>query len=203
MRWWRGVKINTLYDISIVKGKYPLGLYTYPCVNPNDDFLKDKNVMLFENKMTILGENIIRLCKGKGANIYNTARENTDILIVNAPFLKNDKLCQTEEMYFEILFHYIKPAQKIIPYMLKKGIGQIVFILPPNSTVPSIEYAQMAAFATVGLTKGLAVQYAPKGIVVNGIVLGDKEDYDTIAEWVVFLSSGNARNIVGELIVLD
>jgi NAD(P)-dependent dehydrogenase (short-subunit alcohol dehydrogenase family) len=87
--------------------------------------------------------------------------------------------------------------------MLKKNWGQIVFVLPPHVLTPSTEYAQMSAFAVAGAVKGLALLFAPKGIVVNGIVLGDRKDYETIADWIVFLASNNARNIVGELILCD
>jgi NAD(P)-dependent dehydrogenase (short-subunit alcohol dehydrogenase family) len=87
--------------------------------------------------------------------------------------------------------------------MLKKETGNIVFVLPPNAVTPSVEYYRMGVFAVIGLIKGLALQYAPQGIVINGIVLGEQKMYQAIAEWVIFLASGNSRNIIGELIILD
>jgi NAD(P)-dependent dehydrogenase (short-subunit alcohol dehydrogenase family) len=197
--------MNDLYDLflTINKRKYPGTLFSYPCVDPNSAFLQDKNVVIFGNTCSALEEQLIKKCKAKGAALCDDLNDDTDILIINAPFGKNDELSQTEELYFDTLFHYIKPSQKAITSMLKRKCGQIVFVLPPHATIPSVEYTSMAAFAIVGLTKGLALKFAPNGIVINGLVLGDSEDYETIADWVVFLASGNARNIVGELIVLD
>jgi NAD(P)-dependent dehydrogenase (short-subunit alcohol dehydrogenase family) len=195
--------MKDLYDISIGLKRYPEALFAYPCVDSNVPFLAGKNVTVFENQKNDLSEWLLEDLKDKGAVIHNAIHENIDILIINAPFLRIDKIEQTEKTYFDILFHYIKPAQKAIPFMAKKRQGQICFILPPKATIPSVEYSQMAAFASVGLVKGLALQYAPKGIVINGIVLGEKENYDSIAAWITFLSGGNARNIIGELIVLD
>jgi NAD(P)-dependent dehydrogenase (short-subunit alcohol dehydrogenase family) len=195
--------LKNLKEYSITRRNYPLSLFTYPCVDPNTDYFENKNIMITEKKLTTLGEQLIEKCKDKGAKIFNTINEDIDILIVNSPYLIKEKPPQTEEAYFDVLFHYLRPAKKALSFMLKRNRGQIVFILPPQATIHSVEYAQMASFAVVGLMKGLALEYAPKGIVVNGIVLGESEDYDTVAEWVAFLASGNARNIVGELIIFD
>jgi hypothetical protein len=196
--------MKDLYDISIGLRRYPEVLFSYPCVDPNTVFLAGKNVLVFESRKNSLSEWLLKDLKNKGATLHNTINENIDILIINTPFLIGDeKIKQTEETYFDILLHYIKPIRETMPFMVKKKRGQICFILPPKATLPSVEYNQMAAFASVGLLKGLALQYASKGIVINGVVLGEKENYDSIAEWIIFLSGGNARNIIGELIILD
>jgi hypothetical protein len=195
--------MNTLYDITWTRRSFSPDLFSYPCVDPNTPFLKDKNVTVFQGENNALGKRIERNCAARGAYISNALNETTDILIINTPLVKYEEEHNTTEKYYDILFHYIKPAQRAIPFMRKKRRGHIVFVLPPHATVPSVEYGQIAAFAAAGLAKGLAMRYAPAGIVINGIVLGDSEDYDAIAEWIVFLASGNAGNIIGELIILD
>jgi hypothetical protein len=186
-----------------IKNKYPPVLFSYPCVDPNTPFFEGKHVVVPGHTANTLGAEIIKKCSAKGAAINETIDADIDILIINTPIVTYDTIIQTEETYFDILFHYIKPAQKAVVSMLDRNKGQIVFVLPPYANRPSVEYAQMAAFAVVGMIKGLAKQYAPKGIVVNGIILGEKYDDAAIAEWAVFLASGNARNIIGECIVLD
>jgi hypothetical protein len=193
--------MNILHDITLTKISFLPKLFSYPCVDPNTPFLKGKNVMVFQDKSNLLGEQIKRHCTVRGAYISDTLNENIDILVINVPFIKHDDKENDKEKYYEVLFHYIKPAQKAIPFLI--GGGHIVFVLPSYAMIPSVNYDQIAAFAVVGLIKGLAMKYASAGIVINGIVLGDNEDYDAIAEWVVFLASGNAKNIIGELIVLD
>jgi hypothetical protein len=194
--------MNTLHDITLTKRSFSQNLFSYPCIDPNTPFLKDKNVMVFQNESNVLGEQIKRNCTVRGANISDVLNETTDILVINTPYIKHDWE-NSSEKYYEVLFHYIKPVQKVIPIMQRKGYGNIVFVLPPHATVPSVEYGQIAAFAIAGLTKGLAMKYASTGIVINGMVLGDNEDYNAIAKWIVFLAGGNARNIIGELINLD
>jgi NAD(P)-dependent dehydrogenase (short-subunit alcohol dehydrogenase family) len=194
--------MKMLHEITIEKRSFPLDIFTYPCVDPNTDFLKGKNIFIYENSRNILGDELEKKCKDKGAVICNALTEDSDILIINSPLLIDTKLPQTEKTYYDILFHYIKPAQEAIRFMQKKSWGQIVFVLPPFALIPSVEYTGMASFAAAGLAKGLALRYAPMGIVTNGLVLGRQTDYDAIAEWVVFLASGNARYIVGGLIDL-
>jgi hypothetical protein len=195
--------MKDLFDLTVTRRTYSADLFSYPCVDPGSNFFKNNHVSIVNNKPTMLGKYVAEKCKEREAQITDSPDEHTDILIVNTPFIIGDNIPQTEEIYFDILFHYIKPTQKAIPDMLKKNRGQVVFVLPPHALIPSVEYAQMAAFAMAGSVKGLAQMFAPKGVVVNGIVLGEQEDYETIADWIVFLAGNNARNIIGELILCN
>jgi hypothetical protein len=192
--------MKTIHEIFIQKQSFPLDLFTYPCVDPNVYFFTGRNITFCQKGHTLLGEKVREKCKNKGAAVYDVVNKDTDILIVNSPFLKNEKPGNDENAYYDVLFHYIKPVQQVIPFMLEKKHGQIVFILPPSALTPSTNYAMTAAYASAGLVKGLALKYASLGITVNGLVLGESEDFDIIAEWVVFLASGNARNIMGGLV---
>jgi hypothetical protein len=195
--------MKKVYDIKGTFRDYPDSLFNYPCVDPNTTFLTDKNVYIFENNTTGFGHNLVVMCKDKGARICDSLNCDIDILVINTPFLKTTETIQTGEAYFDVLFHYIKPVQQVLPVMLKKKWGQIVFVLLPEALVPSVEYTGNAAFAVGGIVQGLALEYARKGIVVNGVVLGESPDFDVAAEWILFLASGNARNIVGEIIDLS
>jgi hypothetical protein len=195
--------MKILYDITITIRRLLGSLYDYPCINPNTIFLRNKNVCVVGGKTTGLAEKIIKKCGEKGADTSNSLNEHADILvIIPPPVLAAHENNQTEETYFNVLFHYIKPVQYILPSMLEKQYGQIVFILPGQAVTPSVDYAGTAAFACGGIARGLALEYAEKGIVVNGLVVNEHIDFDVITDWVVFLASGNARNIVGELIDL-
>jgi NAD(P)-dependent dehydrogenase (short-subunit alcohol dehydrogenase family) len=194
--------MKKIYDITGTFRDYPDTLFNYPCVDPNTAFLTDKNVFVFENSATEFGQCLVTACRNKGANVCDSLNCDIDILVLNTPFLRTDEIVQSGKAYFDILFYYIKPVQQVLPVMLKKKWGQIVFVLPPQALEPSVEYTGNAAFAVGGMVKGLALEYARKGIVVNGVVLGESPDFDTAAEWVLFLASGNARHIVGELVNL-
>jgi hypothetical protein len=192
--------MKTLYNITARMRKLPLNLFDYPCVDPNLPFLLGKKIFIVDNG-TVSAQKITESCKAKGAEI-NTSIKESDVLIITSPPVAQTENT-TEEAYFDILFHYIRPVGKVLPYMLNKNRGNIIFILTAKALTPSVEYSGIAEFAAAGLLKALAQEYADKGIVINGIAIDEKTEHGIAADWVVFLASGNARNIVGEIIDLS
>jgi enoyl-[acyl-carrier protein] reductase III len=129
---------------------------------------------------------------------------------------------------------YLFLAQKAVPLMEERGGGWIVSISSPGSTRVLPEYVVVGASkaAIESLTRYLAVELAPKNIVVNavspGIVATDAlQHFNTmqgedlledialqtpagrittpgdVAEVVAFLCSPNASMIRGQTVVVD
>jgi NAD(P)-dependent dehydrogenase (short-subunit alcohol dehydrogenase family) len=196
--------MKKLYDITARMRKLPLSLFDYPCVDPSSAFLTRKKIHIVDDG-TALAQKIVKSCIEKGAETDMVSGEGADILIINN--LSIDTKIQTEnssgEIYFDILFHYIRPVREVLPYMLNKNRGNIVFILPAEALSPSTEYSAIASYTVAALVRGLAQEYAGRGIVINGIAIDEETDLNIAARWVVFLASGNARNIVGVVIVLQ
>jgi NAD(P)-dependent dehydrogenase (short-subunit alcohol dehydrogenase family) len=178
----------------------PYSLFDYPCVDLSSDFLKDKKVFV-ENSGAALAQKIIASCAEKGALICAAPDQGADILIINSLSPEREGK-SNEETYFKILFYYINPTKKVLPSMLEKNKGAIIYLLPSESLSPSVDYAGIAAFTAGSMVKGLAWQFAGRGITVNGVVIDDKTDRAIAARWVLFLISGNARHITGELVNL-
>jgi hypothetical protein len=193
--------MKKLYDITARIRELPLNLFDYPCVDPNSLFLIGKKLYITGDG-TVLAQRIAESCKVKGVEINTAFNKESDVLIINSPSIAQ-KENTNEEAYFDVLFHYIRPVRKVLPYMLNKNRGNIIFILQAKALASSIEYLGIATFAAAALVKGLAQEYAGKGIVINGIAIDEKTDCDIAAKWVVFLVSGNARNIIGEVIDLS
>jgi hypothetical protein len=193
--------MKKLYDITARMYKLPLNLFDYPCVDPNGAVLLGKKIHIVDDG-AIPMQRIAESCKAKGAELHTTFNKESDVLIINSPSMAQTENIN-EDAYFDILFHYIRPVRKVLPYMLDKNRGNIIFILTAKALTPSVEYSRIAEFTAAGLLKGLAQQYAGKGIVINGVAMNEKTDRDIAAKWVVFLASGNARNIVGEIIDLS
>jgi 3-oxoacyl-[acyl-carrier protein] reductase len=123
-----------------------------------------------------------------------------------------------------------KISKKVINSMSRKGFGRIINISSVLSIMPQKGFtAYSASKAGIeGITRGLALEYAPKGITVNCIApgfvdtdmlngLGDKGKEmmessipvgyaakpDDIAALVLFLASPEARYITGETIHIN
>lgn len=97
----------------------------------------------------------------------------------------------------EISFYSIVQILKaFIPYMMKKKNGRIVFMLssatigmPPKYQAPYVA----AKYATLGLMKSLAAEYADKNIMING-VSPEMTDTKFLAEVPHLIQEQNAMN---------
>jgi enoyl-[acyl-carrier protein] reductase III len=129
---------------------------------------------------------------------------------------------------------FLFASQRAVPLMEKRGGGQIVAISSPGSTRVMPDYIAVGASkaALESLTRYLAVELAPKNIVVNAVspglvltdalkhfaVLGDPQVIDRavantpagrvvtpedVADLVAFLCSPSAFMIRGQVIVID
>ncbi len=127
----------------------------------------------------------------------------------------------------------LRCAQRVAPLMEKAGWGRIINITSPGSTrvLPHYAVIGLSKAALEALTRYLAVDLAPKGIIVNAVSPGliDTEavtafpvdlqatfEYaanrtptgrlptpEDIARVVAFLCSDAANMIVGQIIVVD
>ena len=127
----------------------------------------------------------------------------------------------------------LRLAQKLVPAMEKTGWGRIVNITSPGGTRVLAHYGAIGLSKAVvdALTRYLAVDLAPKGIIVNAVSPGMAEteavaafpidlaetfDYvrdrtptrrlvtpEEIARVVAFLCSDAAEMIVGQTILMD
>jgi hypothetical protein len=172
-------------------------LFEYPLVDPNSEYLKNKEIL-------ILGEiedDILEEVKLKKANLIRLDSFNGDTIpygAILAP-VQGDDSC---EGYYKIIDYYILNLQKIIKVMQReKSFHHIVVMLPQESNVPSVKLNMMAYYAIYGLVKGLGELYAPKGIFVNGL-MPSKNISSIASEWLSFLLSNNSNNIVGEIVSL-
>jgi enoyl-[acyl-carrier protein] reductase III len=129
---------------------------------------------------------------------------------------------------------YLFAAQRAVPLMEKRGGGHMVAISSPGSTRVMPDYIAVGASkaALEALTRYMAVEFAPRNIVVNAVapglvltdalrhfaVLGDPQVIDRavantpagrvvtpedVAELVAFLCSPAAFMIRGQVIVID
>ncbi len=97
-----------------------------------------------------------------------------DILVNNAGIARGHQVPKTtEKEWYEIMDNNLKSAflccKHVLPHMLKQGKGKIVNTSSVGGLVAlegSAPYNASKA-GLVGLTKGLALDYAPKGININ------------------------------------
>lgn len=113
-----------------------------------------------------------------------------DILVNNAGIAeeRGGLLTVTEEIWDKIIDINLKGAflvsRRAMPEILKQGRGKIINIASINSFVAepnSLAYCSSKA-GLIGLTKSLALEFAPKGINVNAIAPGQIET-PLMAEW--------------------
>jgi 3-oxoacyl-[acyl-carrier protein] reductase len=160
-----------------------------------------------------------------------------DILVNNAGVYRaHDALTMTDEEWDSVMSIDLKGvwycSKAVIPQMLAKKRGKIIHI---SSIAGLIGFEQSAAYcaakgAVINLTREMALDYAPKGIFVNGIAPGViasdmtspmlkndavKNDFlaktpvgrigtpEDIAHAAVFLASSESDFIVGQTIVVD
>jgi NAD(P)-dependent dehydrogenase (short-subunit alcohol dehydrogenase family) len=160
-----------------------------------------------------------------------------DILVNNAGVYRaHDALTMTDEEWDSVMSIDLKGvwycSKAVIPQMLAKKRGKIIHI---SSIAGLIGFEQSAAYcaakgAVINLTREMALDYAPRGIFVNGIAPGViasdmtnpmlqndavKNDFlaktpvgrigtpEDIAHAAVFLASSESDFIVGQTIVVD
>lgn len=159
-----------------------------------------------------------------------------DILVNNAGITMNLPFEKVTQEQFDTVFGVNIRAmyfltQAVVRIMLEQGRGTIVNIGSIHAYEAYPEHTVYAASkgAITAFTRTLAIELAPKGIRVNGVVPGAVEveahhkiyaDYDKeavgkvipagfigqpadIAKAVLFLASDDARYIVGQMLIVD
>lgn len=159
-----------------------------------------------------------------------------DIVVSNAAFGVPGTIMESSKRYWDITMassarSLVNLAQRAVPIM-PEGWGRIISITSEGGTRVLEGYGLVGAAkgALEALTRGLAAELAPKGILVNGIMAGvaDTKSFRSIpgaekmlqkaiertpvgrvvepgdvADVVAFLCSENARMICGQFIVVD
>ncbi len=158
-----------------------------------------------------------------------------DIVIANAAFGVPGKLMESNAKYWDVTLaasarSLLDMAQRALPLM--NGWGRIVSITSDGGqrVIPGYGVVGPAKAALESLTRGLAVELAPQGVIVNGVLAGladtksarsipgavavmDHARYhtplgrivegDDIARVVAFLCSNEASMICGQFLVVD
>ncbi|MHB1001241.1 MAG: SDR family oxidoreductase [Armatimonadota bacterium] len=161
---------------------------------------------------------------------------NLDIVIANAAYGIPGEMMSATKKYWDLTmasssWSLISLAQRAVPLM-RDGYGRIISITSEGGSKVLPGYGLMGAAkgALESITRTLAVELAPKGILVNGILSGvadtkslksipgaekmlQKAEDETpagrvvqpedIADVIAFLASDQARMICGQFIVVD
>ncbi len=159
-----------------------------------------------------------------------------DIVVANAAFGVPGNLMETTSKHWEITMSasarsLLDMVRMAVPLM-NDGYGRIISITSDGGqrVIPGYGVVSAAKAALESLTRGLAYELAPKGILVNGVLAGladtkssrsipgadeviDHAKYHTplgrivepedIARVVAFLASEEADMICGQFIVVD
>lgn len=143
------------------------------------------------------GGNVITVSKTVDADI----RGDHAVGIIMPPVVKDE---DSEEAYYHILYYYIHFAQRFVKQMklCREGFPHLIVVVPFGADRYSTRLSDMAFYAVTGMIGGLAREYGPQGIVVNGLMLGEQLRTDSVSHWLQFLASGNANNILGDIIKL-
>ena len=159
-----------------------------------------------------------------------------DILVANAAFGVPGRLLDTTSKHWEITMaasaRSLLDLTKRAALLMNKGWGRIISITSDGGqrVIPGYGAVGPAKAALESLTRGLAVELAPKGIIVNGVQAGLADTRSSrsisgaesvveharfhtprgrlvlpedIARVVAFLASGEADMICGEFVVVD
>lgn len=128
-----------------------------------------------------LGRNDLDLMNLLAIDTY-FSENHCDLLICAAGIVKDQLLAKMDESTWDevIDLNYFGAkncAQVVIPYMIKKGHGHIVFISSYAANYPAVG---QAAYATakaslLGMTKDLALRHSSNKIRVNAILPGFME----------------------------
>ncbi len=189
------------------------------------------------------GEPLIRVGDTKSTNDVDELADETvarwggiDIWINNAArLLVQPFLTMADEDWEDLLqsnlFGYIRGARAAARHMVPAGSGTIVNV---SSAVDPYPPTEMTGYVTAkggigGLTRSLAVELGPHGVLVNAIAPGATETplndeswteevratyreriplrriaaAEEIADAIVVLSSNSARYITGQMILVD
>ncbi len=112
------------------------------------------------------------------SDIFSKTEKKIDILVNNAGVLsKNDFGSATEDDYDKVMDTDLKGAyfitQIVAEYMKRNKVqGNILNISSSSSIRPATSSYHLAKWGIRGLTKGLAKELIPFGIVVNGLAPG-------------------------------
>ena len=73
-----------------------------------------------------------------------------------------------------LLLSAVRLAHGVVPGMVKKGWGRMIFITSTTlrQPIPNLLLSNTIRLSLAGLSKSLAVEYGPKGITSNGIMQG-------------------------------
>jgi len=171
-------------------------LLQYPCVDSNDFFLIDKKISLFSNDDLIDSswfEN-----KGAKVNKNPSDKESSFSNIGIVCPLQNSE--DSEKGYYSVFDYYIKKIQLLIHKQKgTPGFKHLIIVLPSQSDECGFSYDRMAYYALSGLVKGLAKIYGENSIFINGIILNDNNNIDSLRQVILYLSSDNSNNTVGQL----
>lgn len=158
-----------------------------------------------------------------------------DILVANAAFGIPGRLMSATSKYWDVSMSssarsLLTLAQRAVPLM--KNGGRIISLTSSGGrrVLPDYGLMGIAKSALESITRGLAVELAPQGIIVNGVLSGVSDTKslrsvpgaeelireserrtpvgrlvtpDDIADAVAFLSSDQATMICGQFIVVD
>lgn len=181
-------------------------LFDYPCVNPLSSYLKNKSIWVFYD--SDINSIYIEKIKEKDGDLYlldkhnyKSAKGSPDIAIIFPPDINynNDDITS----YYAILNYYIERIQIILTKTAdNRKMLHLLIAFPYNSCEFSTKLASMAYYSISGLVKGLAHTYTNKGLHVCGIVLEKDEKRNVYSEWINYIISNNANNLVGEIIQL-
>lgn len=186
--------------------RYKDMLFKYPCVSPLSDYLRGTNVYVLDEtgdyascleSIIAKGGNVITISKPEDADI----RGDHGVGIIMPPGVKYE---DSEETYYHILDYYIHFAQRFVKQMkhCREGFPHLIVVVPYGADRYSTRLSDMALYAVTGMIGGLAREYGPQGIVVNGLMFGDQLHTDSVSHWLQFLASGNANNILGDVVKL-
>lgn len=132
-----------------------------------------------------------------------------DILVNNAGInVFRDPLTMTDEDWRRCMSVDLEGAwfcmRAVLPHMLAKGRGSIVNIASTHSfsIIPGCFPYPVAKHGLIGLTRSLAIEYAPKGVRVNAIAPGYIETDLNLKTWAAAPDPVAARKQVEDIIPL-
>jgi NAD(P)-dependent dehydrogenase (short-subunit alcohol dehydrogenase family) len=90
----------------------------------------------------------------------------------------------------------VHTSQAVLPAMVERGRGRIVNIASFAGLhgVPYVAHYAAAKHALVGLTRSLALEFAPKGITVNAVCPGYSET-DLVSGSIAKISAKTGRSV--------
>lgn len=221
------MKNKAINNYSINKVAFSTLNYSAPTTCDANKTLLNKVVVVTDAENE-LGQLILDKCKDQGATVIainnlqqiaerleeiHSLNGRIDVLINNAnsketfdvaDYKLNITENQWDRLYQDTMNKYFHTCQKAADLMIKDtNQGHIINLFTSESSIPTTNPFGLSEWSGVGLTKGLGMNFAKNGLVVNGISIGTSNKNEEIADLVVFLSSPKANNIIGELFILE